>query len=105
MTPGAASGPHARGGGRPTARDPGFPITLIVAPVPGRVHVLPPRRYRGGREWLEHGEPVARLEHGGGSDAILAPVSGAIGGVLTRDGEPVKAGQPIAWMEAGEHQA
>lgn len=82
-----------------------FPITLMVAPVPGRVRVLPPRHFRGGREWIEHGEAVARIEHEGRSDAILAPVSGAMGGVLTRDGEPVKAGQPVAWMEAGEPQA
>jgi biotin carboxyl carrier protein len=82
-----------------------FPITLMVAPVPGRVRVLPARRFRGGREWIEHGEAVARIEHEGRSDVILAPVSGAMGGVLTRDGEPVKAGQPVAWMEAGEPQA
>ena len=80
----------------------GFPITMIVAPVPGRVHVLPAKHFRGGKEWLEHGEQVARVEHEGRSDAILAPVSGAMGGVLTRDGEPVKVGQPVAWMEAGE---
>ena len=82
-----------------------FPITLMVAPVPGRVRVLPARHFRGGREWIEHGEAVARIEHEGRSDVILAPVSGAMGGVLTRDGEPVKAGQPVAWMEAGEPQA
>jgi biotin carboxyl carrier protein len=82
-----------------------LPIAVLVAPVPGRVRVLPPRHFRGGREWVEPGEPVFRIDHGGGSDAILAPMSGAVGGVLTRDGEPVKAGQPLAWMEAGEQQA
>ena len=83
----------------------GFPIALLVSPRPGRVRVLPPRRFRDGREWVEPGDAVARIEHEGGSDAILAPVSGAIGGVLTRDGEPVRTGQPVAWMEAGEPSA
>jgi len=83
----------------------GFPITLLVAPVPGRVHVLPPRHFRSGREWVEPGEAVATVEHGEGSDVILAPVSGAMGGILTRDGEPVRAGQPVAWMESGERRS
>jgi biotin carboxyl carrier protein len=82
-----------------------FPIALLVAPVPGRVRVLPARRFRAGREWVEHGDAVARIEHEGRSDAILAPVSGAMGGVLMRDGDPVRAGQPVAWMEAGESSA
>jgi biotin carboxyl carrier protein len=54
---------------------------------------------------VEHGDAVARIEHEGRSDAILAPVSGAMGGVLMRDGDPVRAGQPVAWMEAGESSA
>ena len=88
------------------AADDGMPVVL-VAPAPGRVRVLPPRRFRAGREWLEEGEPVLRIEHGRGeeADVILAPMRGAMGGVLTRDGEPVKTGQPLAWMEAGEPQA
>jgi biotin carboxyl carrier protein len=90
----------------PTAWRDGLPVVL-VAPVPGRVRVLPPRGFRHGREWLEEGQPVLRIEHGRNeeADVILAPVRGAMGGVLTRDGEPVKAGQAVAWMEAGESQA
>jgi biotin carboxyl carrier protein len=98
----SAAGGHARA----TATAPGgFPLALLVSPRSGRVRVLPARRFRGGREWVEHGDAVARIEHEGGSDAILAPVSGAIGGVLTRDGQAVRAGQPVAWMEAGEPSA
>jgi hypothetical protein len=101
------SGAAAGGGGGGVAAAPGggFPIALLVSPRAGRVRVLPPRRFRGGREWVEPGDAVARIEHDSGSDAILAPVSGAIGGVLSRDGEPVRAGQPVAWMEAGEPSA
>ncbi len=84
----------------------GLPITLLVAPSNGKLRVLPPRRFRGGREWVEKGQAVARIEHGADADVILAPMGGRMGGVLGRDGEPVKAGQPVAWMEAaGEPQA
>jgi hypothetical protein len=82
----------------------GLAITLIVAPTSGRVRVLPPLRFHGGREWVERGQPVGRVEHQGRSDAILAPMRGTLGGVLARDGEPVKTGQANAWMvgAAGE---
>ncbi len=81
-------------------------LLVLVAPVPGRLRVLPPRRFRGGHEWVEKGQPVARVEHGTDADVILAPVGGRMGGVLRRDGEPVTAGEPVAWMEAsGEPRA
>jgi hypothetical protein len=44
--------------------------------------------------------PCARVEHGHGSDDILASMRGRMGGILGRDGEPVITGQPVAWMEA-----
>jgi len=78
------------------------PITLLVAPAAGRVRVQPPRHFRAGHVWVERGELVARVEHGAEADDILAPMDGQMGGILTRDGEPVKAGQPVAWLEAGE---
>lgn len=77
----------------------GLPITLIVSPSTGRLRVLPPVIFRGGHEWVERGQPVARVEHGGSADDILAPMYGRMGGVLGRDGQPVKAGQPVAWIE------
>ncbi len=51
----------------PSERDPdegsgesaGLPIALIVSPASGRLRVLPPVRFRGGREWVEAGQPVA----------------------------------------------
>jgi len=79
----------------------GLPITLIVSPASGRLRVLPPVRFRGGREWVEAGQPVARVEHGGSADDILAPMHGRLGGVLGHEGQPVKAGQPVAWIERG----
>jgi biotin carboxyl carrier protein len=79
----------------------GLPITLIVSPANGRLRVLPPVRFLQGKEWVEQGQPVARVEHGGLSDDILAPMHGTMGGVLGRDGQPVKAGQPVAWIEPG----
>jgi len=92
-----------------TERDPdessgesaGLPITLIVSPASGRLRVLPPVGFRAGHEWVEAGQPVARVEHGGSADDILAPMHGRMGGVLGRDGQPVKAGEPVAWIERG----
>jgi biotin carboxyl carrier protein len=91
----------------PRQRDPdpssgesaGLPITLIVSPTSGRLRVLPPVRFLEGREWVEAGQPVARVEHGASADDILAPMQGRMGGVLGRDGQPVKEGQPVAWIE------
>lgn len=77
----------------------GLPLTLLVAPSSGRLRVLPARRFRRGREWVEPGQPIARVERRGGTDDILAPMHGAMGGMLGRDGEPVRAGQPVAWLE------
>jgi hypothetical protein len=76
-------------------------ITLLVAPNAGRLRILPPLRFEDGSEWLEAGQPVVRVEHGAETDLILSPARGRLGGVLGREGEPVKAGQAVAWMEPG----
>ena len=85
----------------------GLPLLLIVAPVTGRLHVVPPEAFRDGREWVEQGQVVAEIEpgHGAGTaegDRVAAVASrrGYLGGMMGRDGEPVRQGQPIAWMEA-----
>jgi biotin carboxyl carrier protein len=74
-------------------------ITLLVAPNAGRLRILPPRQFEAGSEWLEAGQAVVRVERGADADLILSPAAGRLGGVLGRDGEPVKAGQAVAWME------
>jgi biotin carboxyl carrier protein len=102
------SGPEGDGGLRSipaSGESAGLPITLIVSPATGRLRVLPPLIFRGGREWVERGQPVARVEHGGSADDILAPMHGRMGGVLGRDGQPVKAGQPVAWIERASEQS
>jgi hypothetical protein len=76
-----------------------LPITLMVAPKAGRLRILPPVRFEQGSEWLEAGQPVVRVERGADADLIRSPARGRLGGVLGRDGEPVKAGQAVAWME------
>lgn len=78
----------------------GLPITVLVSPCAGVLRVLPARRFRAGREWVEAGQAVAKVERRGGADDILAPMQGAMGGVLGRDGEPVRTGQAVAWLEA-----
>jgi hypothetical protein len=76
-----------------------LPITLLVSPSAGRLRILPPRSFHGGAEWLEEGQPILRIERGVDSDLVRSPARGRLGGVLGRDGEPVKLGQAVAWME------
>jgi biotin carboxyl carrier protein len=79
-----------------------LPITLLVSPYAGRLRILPPQRFWQGHEWIDAGQPVARIERGedGAEDAfVTSPVRGRLGAVLGRDGEPVKAGQAVAWVE------
>lgn len=77
-----------------------LPIAVIVAPAAGRLKILPPRRFHRGREWVDAGQEVLVIERGTASDSVRSPVRGAFGGVLGREGEPVAAGQPVAWVEA-----
>jgi biotin carboxyl carrier protein len=80
-------------------------ITLIVSPAAGKLRLLPPRRFHHGREWVDEGQPVVRIEHGSKADVVTSPIGGHFGGVLGRDGEPVTAGQAIAWVEPAAEEA
>jgi biotin carboxyl carrier protein len=73
---------------------------LLVAPRPGRLRILPPERFRRGQEWVHAGQPVVRIERGAHADAVVSPIEGRLGGVLAREGEPVTAGQAVAWVES-----
>jgi biotin carboxyl carrier protein len=76
-----------------------LPITLLVAPHAGRLRILTPRSFAADGEWVEAGQPVVRIERGQHEDVVVSPARGRLGGVLGQDGEPVKAGQAVAWME------
>lgn len=79
-------------------------LRVLVAPGTGRLRLLPPLSFRGGTEWVESGQPVARLEQGTGEIVLTAPVRGRVAAVLGLDGEPVVAGQAVMAIEpeAGE---
>jgi biotin carboxyl carrier protein len=76
-----------------------LPITILVSPSAGRLRILPPETFQRGAEWLEKGQAVLRIERGPDADLIRSPARGRLGGVLGRDGEIVKQGQAVAWME------
>ena len=76
-----------------------LPITVLVSPSAGRLRNLPPETFQRGAEWLEKGQAVLRIERGPDADLIRSPARGRLGGVLGRDGELVKPGQAVAWME------
>jgi acetyl/propionyl-CoA carboxylase alpha subunit len=78
-----------------------LPLVLIVAPATGKLHILPPQNFVDGQEWVDKGQVVALVEHSNAdADEIKAPIRGRMGGMMGRDGEPVRQGQPVAWMEA-----
>lgn len=70
-------------------------LRVIVAPGPGRLRLLPPQRFRGGAEWVEPGQPVARLQQGAREVVLTAPVGGRVAAVLGLEGEPVVRGQAV----------
>jgi biotin carboxyl carrier protein len=74
-------------------------LRVVVAPGPGRLRLLPPRIFRGGTEWVEPGQPVARVEQGRHEVVLTAPVAGRVAAVLGLDGEPVVAGQAVLAIE------
>lgn len=88
-----SDGPQGEGGR--------LPLVLIISPASGRLKILPPKTFRDGREWVERGQAVVLIDHGAAKepDEVPAPYKGYIGGLMGRDGEPVREGQPVAWME------
>ncbi len=70
-------------------------LRVVVAPVTGRIRMLPPRSFSGGRELLGVGQPVAVIDGGGGETTVTAPVGGVLDGLLVHEGEPVHRGQAL----------
>jgi biotin carboxyl carrier protein len=77
------------------------PTTLkgVVATSAGRLRLLPPTRFREGSEWVEAGQPVARLEQGRGDTIVRAPVGGRVTAVLGLEGEPMPPGQAVLTID------
>lgn len=76
-------------------------VRMLVAPAAGRLKHLPPETFHDGHEWVTKGQVVAIIEQGSARAEVRSPVEGRVSGFLARDGEPVAAGQPIAWLEVG----
>ena len=74
-------------------------LFLVVTPAAGRIRFLPPLRFERGREVVEPGQPVARLEQGERNTVVRAQVGGTVASVLAIEGEPVRAGQPLFAIE------
>ncbi len=74
-------------------------LRLVVTPTAGRVRLLPPRRSVKGREIVEAGQPLARLEQGHHETVVRTPVAGAVSSVLAIEGEPVVPKQPLFAIE------
>ncbi len=74
-------------------------LKVMVAPSAGRLRLLPPTRFRNGSEWVEAGQPMARLEQGRGDTILRAPVDGRVTAVLGLEGEPMFPGQPVLTID------
>lgn len=74
-------------------------LRLVLTPAAGRVRLLPPRRFIEGREVVDAGQPLARLEQGHRHTVIRTPVGGAVSWVLAIEGEPVVPNQPLFAIE------
>ena len=74
-------------------------LRLVVTPAAGRVRFLPPRRFVEGREVVDAGQPLARLEQGHGQTVVRTPVRGAVASILAIEGEPVGPNQPLFAIE------
>ena len=70
-------------------------LRVVVAPVTGRVRLLPPRAFARGRELLDAGQAVAVIDGGGDETTVTAPVGGILDGLLVHEGEPVQTGQAL----------
>ncbi len=70
-------------------------LRVVVAPVTGRVRLLPPKSFARGREHLDKGQAVAVIDGGGGKTTVNVPVGGMLDGMLVHEGEPVQMGQAL----------
>ena len=77
-------------------------LRLVVTPTAGRVRFLPPRRFAEGREVVDAGQPMARLEQGSRETVVRTPVRGSVSSVLAIEGEPVLPNQPLFAIEPEE---
>lgn len=74
-------------------------LRVLVSPGAGRLRFLPPRRFEGGVELVELGQPVFRLVRGKDEIIVRAPVAGRISAVLGLEGEPVAPGHAVLVIE------
>ncbi len=77
-------------------------LRVVVAPVTGRVRMLPPRAFARGRELLGEGQAVAVIDGGGGQTTVTVTVAGLLDGMLVHEGEPVQMGQALLVVRTEE---
>ena len=70
-------------------------LRVVVAPGPGRVHLLRPRAFAGGAELVTEGQPVAEILNGGERATVTVPVDGVVDSVLVYQGVLVRSGHPL----------
>jgi len=73
---------------------------VVVAPAVGIFRPSAARTVTAEGEIVEAGQVVGEIEAWGETHSVRSSFTGFLMGMLARDGERVRAGQPIAWLRA-----
>ena len=75
-----------------------LPERVVIAPLTGRV-TLPPQATRAEEgEFVLSGESVATVKVGGQEVPVCTAFQGWLMGFLVLDGQPIRTGEPVAWL-------
>ena len=75
-----------------------LPERVVIAPSGGRV-ALPPTGSRAEQgEFVLMGESVATVRVGGSEVPVRTAFRGWLMGFLVLDGQPIRGGDPVAWL-------
>ncbi len=84
------------------AEDLVVPERVVCAPAAGVFHPAPPATVTTEGEVVYAGQVVGSVDNTGSSVDIVSPFTGLFMGMLARDGERVRAAQPILWVRVTE---
>jgi hypothetical protein len=79
-----------------------LPERVVIAPQGGKVFFLSGEERPTEGEFVLEGEPLAVVRMGASDDVLVrARFPGWLMGYLILDGQPIRAGEPVAWLRTG----
>jgi biotin carboxyl carrier protein len=76
------------------------PERIVVAPCAGRFDPLPPEVFTSEGEWVDPGQPIARVNVGRDVVEVRSPFRGWMMGMLALPGQPVREGEALFWVRS-----